>query len=56
MRLNNKGFGIVELAAWLIVIGFLGKLVAVAVVGTSILSADKLRLKEYEKVHLALQR
>lgn len=49
--MNNKGFGIVELAAWMIVVGFFFKTVAL-MVGSA--SANKLDLAAYGEIKAAI--
>lgn len=47
MKLNSKGFGIVEIAAWMIVVGFLGM---AALIGSAITS-PKTSLSGYKAIH-----
>ena len=55
--MNNKGFGVVEFAAWIIVVTFVAKLITVSVIGESVLMRkNKLYLKEYENINLVLNK
>ena len=57
LHLGNKGFGVIELAAWIVVTCFVVKVIAVTVIGAAILRADdkNLNLRGYNQIHLALR-
>lgn len=56
--MNNKGFGVVELAAWIVVTAFCVKLIAVVVIGASVASQKgrRVNMLAYNEIHTALGR